>query len=116
MNAKRADRMIDYSNLDAGLGDVIREDLQRQERRSMTKAQRRQAERNRMTFDLPVELEQELTAVAEHLSVPVSQVAIWWMLRGREVSSVSDMAAARIRSRSMRYEFVLFSNEGDSKG
>jgi len=79
--------------------------------RNMTPGQRRKAEkdarRNRVMLDLPVELEEVLNQLADRLSVPKSQVAAWLMLRGLEHTGINEMVDAREASRSMRYEFNL---------
>jgi hypothetical protein len=108
---RNPDGTIDMSALDPHVASVYEDGQRRQAARSMSKRQRQQAARNRMTFDIPVELEDKLTAIALDYSVPVSQLATFLMLRGLEHTSEEELLAARVPSRSMRYEFVLYPKE-----
>ncbi len=115
MTPRRPDRMIDYSNLAPEVGDVLRDDLARQAQRRMTRKQLRDAARTKVTIDLPDDLRRNLDQIADRLSVPLSQVYRWLLLRGLEVTSIDELEAYRISSRSMRYEFVLFRDDASPK-
>ena len=116
---RNPDGTIDMNGVDPLVARVFEDGQRRQNARSMTKRQRQQAARNRMTFDIPVELEDKLTAIALDYSVPVSQLATFLMLRGLDHTSEEELLAARVPSRSMRYEFVLYpkaaTHNGDTK-
>jgi hypothetical protein len=112
---RNPDGTINMDALDPHVASAFEEGQRRQVARSKTKAQRNQAKRNRLTIDLPKDLEDRLFQDAAALSVPVSQLVVWLLLRGSEVTSQDELMNARKPSRSMRYEFVLFTNEGDTK-
>jgi len=105
------------ADVEAALGreDPIYGNQERRKRaRNMTKAERRRAEkqaaRNRVMLDLPVEVEEVLEMWAEEHSCPKSQVAAYLILAGARAVQRGDVKALRdVRrlSRSMRYEFVL---------
>lgn len=105
-----------FVDLDPAISAIIEDGQNRQVARSMTKAQKRQAARNRMTFDIRPETEQRLTDLAAELSIPLSQLAEWLILRGLDHTTEDELSEARIPCRSMRYEFVLFTTVGDTKG
>lgn len=107
---------IDFNQVDPAVAAFLADGERRQAARTMTKAQKRQAARNRMTFDLSPELSAALVAMAAELSVPVSQVAEVLIKRGQEHLSMNDLMEMRLPARSMRYEFVLFIRDGDPKG
>lgn len=73
------------------------------------------ASRNVVSYDIPKDLDDHLDAMARQLSVPVSQVARWMLLRGLEHTTETELLDALLPSRSMRYQFVLFPPEGASQ-
>jgi len=107
---------IDFDKVDPAVAAFLSDGQRRQANRSMTKAQKRQAARNRATFDLSEEITTTLTETAAELSVPVSQLAEWYIKRGIEHTGMEELIDARKPARSMRYEFVLFRRDGDTKG
>lgn len=113
---RNPDGTINMDSMDPAVARVFADGERRQAARSMTKRQRQQAARNRMTFDIPAELEQKLTAIAADYSVPVSQLATFLMLRGLEHTSEEELLEARVPSRSMRYEFVLYPKAAPHNG
>lgn len=113
---QRPDGTIDFANLDQGVADTIRSGQHRQQRRGMSKEQRKQAARARATYDLPVELIQHIKTLALEIGAPESQVARWMLLRGLEATQRDELENAKTPSRSMRYEFNLFPDRGDTKG
>ena len=107
---------VDFSDLDPAVSALIGDGQRRQATRTMTKAQKRQAARNRMTFDLSPEVSAALVDMAAELSVPVSQLAEVLIKRGQEHTSMDELMDMRLPARSMRYEFVLLRRDGDTKG
>jgi len=107
---------IDFDKVDPAVAAFLSDGQRRQANRSMTKAQKRQAARNRMTFDLSQELSAVLVNMAAELSVPVSQLAEVLIRNGHQHTSMNDLMDMRLPARSMRYEFVLFRRDGDTKG
>ncbi len=98
----------DLAGLDPYIAGAVDEANRRQKQRTMTKDQKRQANRNRVTYDLPVELTDRLSGLAEELDCPVSQVVRFLLEHGLTVVTLDDMVAKRTVSRSMRFEFVLY--------
>lgn len=107
---------IDFNQVDPAVAAFLADGEKRQANRTMTKAQKRQAARNRATFDLSEDLTTSLTETAAELSIPVSQLAEWYIRRGMEHTGMDELLGARLPARSMRYEFVLFRRDGDTKG
>lgn len=107
---------IDFNQVDPAVAAFMADGERRQANRTMTKAQRRQADRNRMTFDLSEDVSAALVAMAAELSVPVSQLAEVLIKRGQEHTGMDELMDMRLPARSMRYEFVLFRRDGDTKG
>jgi len=107
---------VNFGDLDPAVSALIGDGQRRQATRTMTKAQKRQAARNRMTFDLSQELSAVLVNMAAELSVPVSQLAEVLIRNGHQHTSMNDLMDMRLPARSMRYEFVLFRRDGDTKG
>ncbi|HPH95383.1 MAG TPA: hypothetical protein PKW33_15470 [Anaerolineaceae bacterium] len=98
----------DLAGLDPYIADALEDGSRRQRQRTMTKEQRRQANRNRVTYDLPVELTDRLSAMADELDCPVSQVVRYLLENGIETVTLDEMVNKRTVSRSMRFEFVLY--------
>lgn len=113
---RNPDGTINMDALDPHVATAFEEGQLRKAGRSMTKRQRQQAKRNRMTFDLSPQLEEKLTQIAADFGVPVSQLAEFLLLRGLDHTSEDDLYQARTPSRSMRYEFNLFPREATPKG
>lgn len=105
-----------FVDIDPAVAAYIQDGERRQATRAMTKAQRRQASRNKMTVDLPKALDDRLHVMAADLSVPVSQLVQYLVERGLELVTIDELIEARRPTRSMRYEFVLFSNDASPKG
>ncbi len=116
-------RKIQESALDAALSthfengerDPIYGGLARAQRGRMTRSQRRkaerEAERNRVTVDMPTGLDEVTQGIADQLSVPRSQVVNYLVLMALQ-QIVQHKASApgwwpKEASRSMRYEYVL---------
>ena len=109
LDAALSTHMGDASN------DPIYGGLTKVNRARMTRKQRRQAEhdaaRNRVTYDVSLELDQLIEAIAEALSVPRSQVANYLMLC--QLDQIANGKANPISmwptrpSKSMRYDFNL---------
>ncbi len=110
------------SSLDAALSTHIEGDqdpiyggLALAQRGRMTRSQRRRAqresERNRVTVDMPPELDVLTQGIADKLSVPRSQVVNYLVLIALQQivqeNVLSPTRWPRKVSRSMRYEFVL---------
>lgn len=110
---RNADGTLDLSHLgeiNPDVAEVIGAGRRRIERRSQTPAQRRAADRSKVTVDIPPDVKDELDRIADQLSVPLSQVYQWLLLRGLEHTSLDELREARKPSRSMRYEYVLFAS------
>lgn len=112
---KRLSGGFPLENLDPAVAALIDDNQSRQESRAMTKRQKRQAARNRITFDISPDLDAALVSMAAELSVPVSQLAEVLIRRGREHITMDELVDMRMPARSMRYEFVLFLRDGDTK-
>ncbi len=98
----------DLAGLDPYIAGAVDEANRRQKQRTMTKDQKRQANRNRVTYDLPVELTDRLTALAAEIDCPVSQVVRYLLEQGLTTVTLDEMVSKRTPSRSMRFEFILF--------
>lgn len=111
----RTDGTIDFANLDPAVADVVHDGQRRAAARTMTAKARRDAARNRMTIDLPVDEHRKLIDLASELSVPISQLVRLAIAHGLEALSIETLKALREPSRSMRYEFCYFFEDGDAK-
>lgn len=106
---RNADGTIDFSDL-SGAAGALEAGRQSKAARSRTAKQRADAARNRVTWDIPAELEERVNALAAAVGVPDSQVARWLLEAGLRVTTDAELIAAREPSRSMRFEFVLYPN------
>lgn len=113
---KDSEGFIHFDELDQGVTKEIRDGQRRKVTRSLTKEQRKQAARIKVTIDLPEELKQHLDDKAAALGVPLSQLYRWVILRGLDHTTYEELEAARMPSRSMRYEFILFPIDASPKG
>lgn len=112
---KRQNGTIDFSHLAPDVAETIRNGQRRMAAKSMSSKQRRDAARNRLVIDIPVELENQLSEIARELGLPISQLIRWLILRGMETSTREEIEDARLPSRSMRYEFILFTTNDTPK-
>lgn len=113
---RNADGFIDFSNMGAGSATgAVNEGRRVQAARSMSKKQRADAARNRVTWDIPAELETTVNTIAAAVGVPGSQVARWLIEAGLRVVTESELLDARQPSRSMRFEYVLYHNDAGKR-
>lgn len=63
--------------------------------------------RNRITLDMPVELQDKLLAIALDYDVSISQLATFLIRRGLDATTHDDLIEARVPSKSHRFEFLL---------
>lgn len=120
---KRADGTIDLAGVSPDVADLLISGQRRAASRALPQGKRRKAARDaarvRMTIDIHEALKAELENMANDLSVPVSQVAIWLILEGlyqHGDNVLNAMAVDRQLSRSMRFEYSLhWGDDGDAK-
>jgi hypothetical protein len=105
--------------LDPTTADILQELTERDEKRSMTEAERREYKKSkerlkrRVNWDLPVDIKERVKAIAEEEGVPESQLAAWLLSRGFESLGQSDderrdiLMPFKSPSSSPRYEFNL---------
>lgn len=105
-----------FVTVDPAVAALLADGEHRQATRAMSKDQRRQAERNRITLDISKDTQAMLVDLATQLSVPISQLAEYLILKGMEVTSTDELSDMRTPSRSMRYEFNLIARQGATKG
>lgn len=105
--------------LDPTTADILQELAERDEKRSMTDAERREHKKakerlkRRVNWDLPVDIKERVKAIADEEGVPESQLAAWLLSRGFASLGQSDDERRNILmpfkspSSSPRYDFNL---------
>jgi hypothetical protein len=90
---------------------------ERARRRTMTPGQRKKADRdaarNRRMIDIDPGLDAKLVNIAADLSVPISQLINYLIIRGLFIVTKEEIEGARQPGRSMRYDFNLIMPEGN---
>lgn len=104
-----------FGDVDPAVNEILQESQQRAANRARTPAQRRKAARdaarNKITIDLAPSTTAQLRALAEELSVPISGLAGYLLARALGEIPTEEIERARVPSRSMRYEYVLPTEE-----
>lgn len=109
MSMKRDPQKFIDPAVSAVMDDAVYGGMERARmRRSMTPGKRRKADRDarrvRATYDLPEQLIERLEKVAAQESLPVSQVAAFYLLSGLEGRPLEMIKRP---SRSPRFDWVL---------
>lgn len=116
----KGDNFIEFDNLDPAVSSIVRGS--RASRAGQTQKQRKQAAkdraRNRRMVDIDPAIERELEQAASLLGVPFSSL-INFLLASALPVDMEKCQAARVITRSMRYEYVLkisATTKGNHKG
>jgi len=100
--------------IDPAVADLLAGAQHRQAQRSRPVAERKRAakekakaaKRNRVMLDLPVEIQEEITAMAFDLECPISQVAAALLIIGL-AENIDNLRPFRKVSKSPRYTYNL---------
>lgn len=100
------------SVLDPAVSDLLTSMEQRQEKRSMSKAERKEAERqrarSRMMLDVPPEIQQRITTLAISESTPVSGLVTLAIARFlRDMENGMNLLPYKYPSRSPRFDWLI---------